>query len=139
MENIDDLLQDDWVYFEQIDWNCPGNNRFNIDTRDFHTWCFFSEEQHPDFYTLNKYRNRFFHSEEELKEVITRLYNESGGKGEWRCLILTSEDRRVTDWNLKYIRIWRTEKGFILCNSENEALTKDLLKCKVNLKFLAHQ
>ena len=129
--------QNKWVFFQDIDWNCPNNNRFNIDTRDFHCGYHFSKEINVDFETLSKY-NKFFFTEEELKSEIERLYTESGGKGEWRMLTLNSNDGRVNNWSMKYLRIWRTEKGFIICNSDNKAIPKDILSCSVNQKYLHH-
>lgn len=130
--------QNKWVFFQDIDWNCPNNNRFNIDTRDFHCGYHFSKELHVDFETLSKYK-KFFFSEEELKLEIERLYTESGGKGKWRMLTLNSNDSRVNNWSMKYLRIWRSEKGFIICNSENKAIPKYILSCSVNQEYLHHQ
>jgi len=130
--------QNEWVFFKDIDWNCPKNNRFNVDTRDFHCGYNFKKELHIDYPTVSKYV-KFFYSEEELKKEIERLYNESGGKGEWRMLELISNDGRVKNWNLKYLRIWRTEKGFLVCNSDNKAIPKDILSCAVNQEYLCHQ
>ena len=116
----------------------PEKNRFNIDTRDFHCGYRFDEKQHPDFETLSKY-NKFFFTENELKSELERLYIESGGKGEWRMMDLESNDNRVTNWNLKYIRVHRTDKGFLVCNSDEKAIPKELLSCQVNQEYLCHQ
>ena len=129
--------KDEWVFFKEIDWNCPKNNRFNVDTRDFHCGYLFDDKEHEDITTLNKYPN-FFFTEQELKSELERLYTESGGEGEWRCLDLTSNDSRVTNWGLKYLRIYRTEKGFIICNSYHKAINKTLLSCSVNQEVLGH-
>jgi hypothetical protein len=127
--------QNDWVFFRDIDWNCPKNNRFSVDTRDFHCGYTFKDELHPDYSTISKYE-RFFFTEDELKQEIERLYQESGGEKEWRLLELVSNDPRVKNWNLKYLRVWRTEKGFLICNSGNKALSKDLLSCSIDKRFL---
>lgn len=129
--------QNKWVFFKEIDWNCPKNNRFNVDTRDFHCGYHYKDELHPDYSRISKY-GRFFFTESELKAEIERLYEESGGEGEWRFLDLISNDPRVTNWHLKYLRIWRTEKGFIVCNSEDKAIPKDILALPVNKEYLHH-
>jgi hypothetical protein len=129
--------QDEWVFFRDIDWKCPNNNRFNVDTRDFHCGYNFNKSPHKDIETLKKYKH-FFYSEIELKEVIERLFVESGGVGEWRCLNLESNDSRVVNWNLKYLRIFRHDEQYIICNSNNEAIPKDILNLKVNQEFLHH-
>jgi hypothetical protein len=129
--------KDEWVFFKDIDWNCPKNNRFNIDTRDFHSGYNFNENLHKDWSVISKYP-RFFFTEEELKSELERLYTESGGKGKWRMLDLVANDKRTSNWMLKYLRIWRTEKGFLVCNSENIAIPKDVLNNKVCQKYLGH-
>lgn len=127
--------KNEWVFFKEIDWNCPKNNKFNIDTRDFHCGYNFNKRGHKDYDKLKSYKH-FFFTETELKELIENLYNESGGNCEWRMLSLESSDNKVLNWNLKYLRIWRTDIGFIICNSEEQALSKELLECKVNKEYL---
>ena len=53
-------------------------------------------------------------------------------------LTLNSNDGRVNNWLMKYLRIWRTEKGFIICNSDNKAIPKDIISCSVNQEYLHH-
>jgi hypothetical protein len=118
--------KDKWVFFKEIDWNNPKSNRFSIDTRDFHCLATFNEIWHKDYETLCKYED-FFLSEEELKNLIDRYFNESGGEQEWRFFNLET----IQNWSLKYIRIARTEKGFIVCNSDWKALRKEVLNGKV--------
>jgi hypothetical protein len=127
----------DWLPHSDINWLDKDYNQFNIDTRDFHASRLFKEERHKDFETLKKYP-RFFFTGEELKELIDRLYVESGGVGEWRYLELVSNDKRVLNWNLKYIRIFKTELGFIVCNDDNVAIPKDVFTSKVNQEYLHH-
>ena len=127
----------DWLPHSDINWLDKDFNQFNIDTRDFHVGQLFKEERHKDFETLKKYL-RFFFTGEELKQLIDRLFTESGGVGEWRCLELVSNDKRVLNWNLKYIRIFRTELGFIVCNDDEAAIPKDLFASKVNQEYLNH-
>jgi len=128
--------QNEWIPFTEIDWNDVENNRFNVDTRDFHCGYFLSKEPHKDLKTLEKY-DSFFHTEQEVKDFVKRLYDESGGKNEWRMIDLVSNDSRVLHWKLKYLRIFREEKGFIVCNSDNVAIPKYVLACKVNQEYLS--
>lgn len=127
--------QDEWVFYKYIDWNCPNFNRFNVDTRDFHCGYNLTDELHKDYGTISKY-NKFFFTEDELKALLDRLFEESGGVVEWRMLSLKSIDERVLNWNIKYLRIWRTEKGFIVCNSYHQAIPKEILSCDVNKEHL---
>ena len=130
--------ENEWVFFQSIDWNDPKFNKFNIDTRDFHVGYNKQEENHPDYNTLIKY-DRFLYTLDELSNIINRLFKESGGKGNWRMLSLESEDDRVTNWNLKYIRIWRSPSGFIICNQLDKAISKELINLPVKQEYLNHQ
>ncbi len=129
--------QDSWVQFDAIEWNDPKFNKFNIDTRDFHVGYVFKKERHPEYNTISKYP-RYFYTEEEVKTQIERLYTESGGEGEWRMLELESKDERVLNWNMKYIRIWRTDLGFIVCNQQDRAIPKEMLALPVHQEYLHH-
>ena len=46
--------QNEWIFYKELDFNDPENNRFNIDTRDFHAGYSFSKTAHPDYLTLRK-------------------------------------------------------------------------------------
>jgi hypothetical protein len=129
--------QPEWVHFSKIEWNDPKNNQFNIDTRDFHCGYNLTAKLKFSLSAVEKYKDRFFFSEAELKEVIERLFKEIGGEGEWRFLQLKHKDERVNNWNLKYLRIYRLPCGnFIICNNDYKALMKELLSCEVDLEFL---
>ena len=127
--------QNAWIDFNDIDWNDPENNRFNVDTRDFCCGYSFSKVNHPDFLTLRKYPD-FFNTEQELKDLLNRYFEESGGKGDWRYLDLDVVNTNVNNWRLKYLRIFRTELGFIVCNSDSKAITKTVLDNPVSQKHL---
>lgn len=124
--------QDKWVFFRDIDWDCPKNNRFNVDTRDFHCGYFWDENEHKDWSTIKKYPH-FFHTKEELVTLLERYYKESGGKCNWRYFTLENHDN---GWSLKYLRIFRTDLGYIVCDSDNVALKKEILDRKVDDKYL---
>jgi hypothetical protein len=115
--------QNHWVSFKDIEWSDSNYNKFNIDTRDFHVGYLLSE-QHPDTEFLHKkYKSDFFHTEDELKALIERYYNESGGKQDWRYFSIQKSD----NWHLKYIRVFRSNYGFLVCDKDNKAIRKDIL------------
>lgn len=118
--------KDEWVFFHEIDWNCPNNNVFWIDTRDFHCGYNFRDVPHVDFDTLKKY-DHFFATKDELVALIERYFVDSGGEQKWRFFNLEGVD----NWNMKYIRIARTELGFIVCDSDWKALNKSFLEKEV--------
>jgi hypothetical protein len=131
----------DWKHYTEIDFSDKNYYKFNIDTRDFHCGCQTLEdfvEPLKVFEALKKNPNKFVLSKDELLLTIDRLYNESGGKGRWRYLMLDSPCTRNGNWRLKYLRIVRFEDGFIICNSDNYALSKEVLSCKVNQDHLCY-
>lgn len=117
------MIQDRWIPFQQVEWDNPQFNKFNIDTRDFHVIANESIP-HPDTdYLHRKYGSSFFHTIDELKTLIGRYYNESGGEQDWRYFAIQKSD----NWHLKYIRVFRTDYGFIVCDKDNKAMRKDIL------------
>jgi hypothetical protein len=64
--------------------------------------------------------------------LLDRYYNESGGNVKWRFFNLIG----MNNWGMKYIRIWRTELGFIICTSGNYALKKEVLSSPVEQDYL---
>ena len=126
-----------WIQFEEVEWNDDKYNRFHVDTRDFYVSCVNSDKKIPGIHKINK-QPKYFHTEEEIKELVLRLYTESGGKGEWRMLDLEHDNHAVRGWDLKYLRICKTEKGFIVFNSYWVVISKHVLKAKVNQEYLCH-
>lgn len=124
--------KDEWVFFRELDFLCPKNNIFSVDTRDFHCGYTFKKEEHPNLATLRKYKSSFIFTREEVVEFLERIYVESGEEKEWRYLELDYNDARVKNWLLKYIRIFRNNDGtFLVCNDEKVALRRDMINSKV--------
>ena len=134
-----------WKYYEDVDFSDVNIARYNIDTRDF--YCAVQTkaemEQHDrliatlDTSKIDKYPvSKFYHTEQEVKDLIERFWRESGGDGEWRCLSLKSKNKNVTDWNLKYVRIARTEKGFLVCNAYGAIISKNDLSDPIEQEYL---
>ena len=137
----------DWKYYEEVDFTDVNVARYNIDTRDFYcstqTVKEVEEQSHLieklDTYKIDKYpASKYYHTEQEVKDLIERFWKESGGDGEWRMLSLKSKNHNVTSWNLKYIRICRTEKGFLVCNSYGYILNKETLSEPIDTEYLNH-
>jgi hypothetical protein len=102
-------------------------------------------EQHDRLITkldttkIDKYPiTKFYHTEQEVKDLIERFWRESGGDGDWRCLSLKGKNKNVTNWNLKYVRIVRTEKGFLVCNSYGVIISKNDLSDPIEQEYLNH-
>lgn len=121
--------QNSWVFFKDIDFLDKKFNQFSIYTRDFH--CGYKWEEdfkrkvEKDYNKIEKNSKNFFHTEEELKGVLTRFYDESGGLKEWRFFSLIGYGE---NWQLKYLRIFRTELGFLICDDNYFALNKEILQ-----------
>jgi hypothetical protein len=136
-----------WKYYEDVDFSDPNIARYNIDTRDFYCAVQTKEEMEQsdrlieklDTSVIDTYpTSKFYHTEKEVKDMIERFWRESGGDGDWRCLSLKSKNKNVTDWNLKYIRIVRTDKGFLVCNSYGVIISKNSLSDPIETEYLNH-
>ena len=136
-----------WKYYEDVDFSDKTIARYNIDTRDFYCSVQTKEQMEVkdslieklDTTKIDKYPvTKFYHTEQEVKDLIERFWRESGGDGEWRMLSLKSHNKQVKNWRLKYIRITRMEKGFLVCNDENYILSKSVLSSPVEQKYLNH-
>lgn len=128
-----------WKYFEDVDFSDEKTIRFNIDTRDFYCQCLTIEDvknitviDSLDQDSIKEYPiNEYYHTEKEVKDLLFRFLKDSGGDGEWRILSLKSDNKHVVGWQLKYIRITRTDKGFLICNRDNYILRKSVLNSPV--------
>lgn len=136
-----------WKYYEDVDFSDENIARYNIDTRDFYCAVQTKEEMEQsdrlieklDTSVIDTYpTSKFYHTEKEVKDMIERFWRESGGDGDWRCLSLKSKNKNVTNWNLKYIRIVRTDKGFLVCNSYGVIISKNSLSDPIETEYLNH-
>jgi hypothetical protein len=135
-----------WKYIDDVDFSDENNLQFHIDTRDFYCLTRTVDEllvngqgNILDTGTIDKYpAEKYYHTEQELKDLIKRFIAESGGDGEWRMLSLINDNKQVKNWRLKYIRITRFKKGFLVCNSENYILSKAILSSPIEQKYLNH-
>lgn len=139
------MSNSNWKYYEDVDFSDEAIARYNIDTRDFYCGVQTKEEaDHPDSLIekldttkIDKYPvAKFYHTEQEIKDLIERFWRESGGDGEWRMLSLKSKNKNVTNWDLKYVRITRTEKGFLVCNSYGVIISKHHLSDPIEKEYL---
>jgi len=51
--------KDEWVHYLEIEWDDKENNRFNVDTRDFHVGYRLEETRHKDIDIIKKYPDFF--------------------------------------------------------------------------------
>jgi len=125
--------KDEWIPYQELDFDCLKNNNFWIDTRDFHAGYKWEDKPHKDIHKLKKY-DSFFFTKKEVVELLDRLFKESGGVKDWRFLSL---EGLGNGWELKYIRIQRIEDDkFLICDSDWKALRKEKLDTPVLLEFL---
>lgn len=133
---------DPWKPYKSIDFSDESIVRYSVDTRDFH--C--APNDDPDATlkkipaALDNHPDRFYHTAEEIVQVLDRLYNESGGEGDWRCLWFKENStipRKVSyNWNLKYLRIYRLPKGLVIANNNEYILRKEFLQGELDQELL---
>lgn len=131
-------MNTDWKFYTELDFDNTSINCYNIDTRDFYASEQNFEYEIDNFEYVLKHTEKYLYSKEEVISNLDRLFTESGGKGNWRMLDLISNNKKVLNWKLKYIRVYRTEQGFYICNSQNEALEKHIICLPVDKELLNH-
>ena len=129
-------MNTNWKFYTELDFDNTNVNCYNIDTRDFYGSEGNFEYKIDNFEYVLKHTEKYLYSKEEVISILNRLFAESGGKGKWRMLDLKSNNEKVLNWNLKYIRVIRTSLGFILCNLQNEAIEKNLIDLPVDQEYL---
>jgi len=123
----------------EIDFTAKEINQWHIDTRDF---GFMTEIKSGldkcDYKTINnpRYLLSHFWTALEAKEIIEQLFKDSGGKANWRMFSIDSPKGDGMNWQLKYIRIYKSPEGLIFCNKDNKILSKELLKSPIKKKYL---
>lgn len=130
-------MEDLWKHYQLVDFTDKEIKQYNIDTRDFHVLEMKEIDiKNPiDLEKILKPKNKdkFFFTEDEVKILLNRLFNDSGRNCKWRYLTLTGEGKIFTSgWQIKYIRIIRTEQGLLVCNSYKNAIRKDIWSYPVN-------
>jgi hypothetical protein len=128
-------MNDKWIKYQEVDFDDPSILQYHIDTRDFHCHTskepFKPEKNDPvlNIDKLYKYGDEFFYTGQEVREMLDRYFKDSGG-GEKRWRLFEIE-LLSGSWSLKYIRIYRVDKGLVVCTSYNRALRKEIAASKV--------
>ena len=128
-------MENNWKFFKEVDFSDESIVKYNVDTRDFHVGLQRQDDMEEDFdtSTLEKYPGRFFHTSEEVVDLLERYFIESGGRASWRYFSLLG----MENWSMKYIRIRRTQHGLVICNGDNRALSREILSRSVDTENLA--
>jgi hypothetical protein len=66
--------------------------------------------------------DEFYYNLNEIKGIIEDLFTRSGGESKWRFLAF--ENKITCGWELKYIRFYRTSKGFVSVSNRNKCREK---------------
>lgn len=121
----------DWLHFTKINFADESLLQFHVDTRDFSCLAKATPwENPPDLSKIALHKNDFIHTPDEIVQLLTRLQADSGGMRDWRCLMLTGSYDAVRHcgwWDMKYLRIYRTAYGIVVCNKRNYILNKRAL------------
>jgi hypothetical protein len=119
----------------------------HFDTRDFAfglNVSFVKEICKPKTILTNP-EHYYYDTINEVLDIIKHLYNESGGKGEWRMLSI-SEISFLCGWNMKYITIVKDKNTNKYCivvpfnktEGEYRIVSKTDIKKPINKKYLNH-
>jgi hypothetical protein len=116
-------MENNWISHKSIDFNNDEITEIHIDTRDF--YCFIPtptmESEREKFEGLIM-ADEFYYSLNEIKDIVEDLFNKSGGETIWR--FLTFQNKITCGWELKYIRFYKTNSGFVAVTNKNKCREK---------------
>lgn len=110
------------------------------DTRDFCciSYPYEPDEKKIDLSKIKKYPD-FFYTIEEVKAVLEDLYQRSEGANSWRMLTFKDNGTFIStgNWNLKYIRVYKTPMGYVMSDDKQRCVRKAFWKQEIEEKYLA--
>jgi hypothetical protein len=134
----------EWKSLFKIDFDNEQDLYWVVDTRDFYVNSisnhYMNTPELPDLQKLSKHPNRFFSTPDEVKNILADLYYRSGGEGEWRFISFKNQEKKITsNWQLKYLVIFKTDHGLLICDKDEVPIRKDLFDEEIDEELLAHQ
>jgi hypothetical protein len=128
-------MENNWINHKDIDFSNNDIIEIHVDTRDFH--CFIPtltmESERSKFEGLDM-ADEFYYTLNEIKSVIEDLYDRSGGEAKWRTLAF--EDKITCGWELKYIRFYKTSKGFVSVSNRGKCREKSFWSSPIDKSVL---
>lgn len=106
-----------WVPLREVEFN-ENIERISVDTRDFA--CLVSNERDKDYSWLRE--GRLF-TLDKVESILFKLMAESGGDVKWRMLSFENDHTDKSGWDWKYIRIYKTPKGYAIGTARKEDVT----------------
>jgi hypothetical protein len=146
--------ESEWISHLDIDYNDDGICQIHVDTRDFS--CLIEKEE-ADFVSFPpELSEEFVWSKDEVKKLLEDLFVRSGGKADWRMLVIIDELKmkrieenngkrnkesiyaEFTDsfWELKYIRIYKYEDNFVVCTKDDKLIKKCFFQKEIDKNCL---
>lgn len=124
-------MEPHWKFYAGVDFSDKSVLQFHVDTRDFCVAVNTEALRHDfDLAGILRHKERFFYTYTEVVDMLDRYFRDTGGQKDWRLLSL----KGTGAW-LKYIRIYRHEAGLIVCDSNNEPLSKILTSKEVEKQY----
>jgi len=116
-------MENEWISHKEIDFSNTEIVQIHIDTRDFHCFIIANKivTEKENFEGLNL-ADEFYYSLNEIKYIVEDLFNRSGGEIEWR--VLSFENKITCGWELKYIRFYKTNSGFVAVTNKSKCREK---------------
>ena len=117
-------IENEWISHKELNYELGGNiKEIHVDTRDFSCFAPITDTEvfsFSEFSLIQKIKELtpdYFYTIQEVKDLVEDLYQRSGGEGTWRCL--SFKGKITCGWELKYLRFYKTEKGFVcLCKEK---------------------
>jgi hypothetical protein len=126
-----------WIPLSEIEFN-DSITYLRFDTRDFHAIVNLEGLYEPanlDQLAIVNKKNKLLFTIEEVKNIIYRFFNDSGGNKGWRFLSLNDKGRGL-GW-FKYFSVFKTKHGYVFkCREEESCLYEYELLSEVNKENL---
>jgi hypothetical protein len=130
----------DWISLESSVFD-DSIRSISCDTRDFGCIMGYDLEDTPylDLDKVKKYPD-FFYTIQEVEAILKDLYERSCGPGEWRMLTFKDNGSYIStgNWNLQYIRIYKTKFGYVMCDASKRMVRKGFWDQQIDKEYLAH-
>lgn len=128
-------MENNWISHKEIDFSNNEIIEIHVDTRDFH--CFIPtltmESERSKFEGLNM-ADEFYYTLTEIKAIIEDLFDRSGGVSKWRFLAF--ENKITCGWELKYLRFYTTNKGFVAVTDRPKCREKSFWSSPIDKSIL---
>ncbi len=127
-------MDKEWIPHKDVNYSYNKIKQIHLDTRDFHCLVQITDyEEVVPIEELLKNKEEYFYTPEEIEFIFNDLFERSGGARKWRFLAFKGIN---CGWDLKYIRCYNTEHGFVVNSRGRDFRKKEFWKNEIDSESL---